>query len=239
MTIARNIFILAILLAPLPRLHADMMLVQVLEDLTNDTPTGKEQITLYVSGKHVRVDKGQSMTSIMLLDKKITFSIMHEGRKYLIFPHPPASDRDAKDAVADADFLASAKVEATGKTEKISGYQCKQVLIRDKKRGLTELWISEAALDMKTFLAEFKSFMSFGLPPVMNALDQHPELKGLPFRVIEYDGVKMARRSTITRLETAPLPPAVFEVPAGYAEVKMSDFDIPPQPERDPKHPKQ
>lgn len=239
MTPTRLIPIVILLLAGAVPLGADLTIVQSLEVVTDGKATPVEQVTLYVSGKRVRFDKGQSMTSIMLADKKVTFSIMHEGRKYVVMPHSEVTERDMKEAdKADAEFLATATIESTGTTDRISGYSCRQVRIRGKDRRLTELWVSDTALDMKTFFGEFKSFMGLGLPPFFKELDKHPELKGVPIRVVEYEDVTRYRRSTVTKLDTSVLDASVFEVPAGYAEIKRSDFPAPPQPESAPKRPK-
>ena len=218
------------------------MVVQTLEDFgdRDRAPSGKEQVTLYVSSKRIRFDKGQSMSSIILLDKKVTFSIMHESQRYVVLFHDqikgegPAAktkgDINGKMLHDDVESLDTSVIEATGKTETINGFLCQQVLIKERDGTRTELWVSQEALDMKTFLGEFRSFMEFGFSQMAKELEKHPELRGVPIRVVDYDRSKMLRRATIERLETHAIPNSVFEVPAGYRELKMSDF-APPNPE--------
>jgi len=203
--------------------HADLTVLQTLEDLENDTPAGKEQITLYVSGSKVRFDKGQSMTSIVLNDKKVTFSIMHEPRQYVVLPHDQIR-MDAPGSQAETEPADEFTVESTGQVEKISGFTCHQVRLKERNGIVTELWIAEDALDMRTFMIEFNSFMEFGMAQATKQLEKHPELRGLPIRVIEYRGSKMVRRATIHRVDTAKIPDSMFEVPAGYGEVRMPDL---------------
>ncbi len=224
----RLALLLALFFLALPA-RADLMAVQTLEDLTDQSPAGVEQTTLYVSGNKVRYDKGQSLTSIILADRKVTFSIMHEPRQYIVLPHDRVAAAPPEQAPGeDPEEMA---FEATGRKEKIGAFPCREVRVREKDGGMTELWLSEEALDMKTFLAEFRSFLAFGMAPLAREIDRHPELKGMPIRIVEYAGSRPVRRATITRLETAPLPPSTFEVPAGYAEVKMADF-TPPEPDQ-------
>lgn len=199
--------------------RADLMVVQVLEDLENNTPLGKEQITLSVSGNRVRLDKGQSLSSIILADKKVTFSVMHEPRAYVKLSHDEMKVPNA----SEGEILDDAVFDTTNQLEQINGYRCRKVRVKEKDGTLMELWIAENALDMKSFLNEFKSFMEFGLAQASKQLEKHPELRGVPIRVVEYQGTKPIRRATIQRLDTAKISDSVFEIPAGYEEWKPSD----------------
>lgn len=217
---------LALVLCLTPRVCGDLMVLQTLEDLQDKTPSGKEQITLYISGKKVRFDQGQRMSSIILMDRKVTYSVDHGMRKYAVLPHDrvPLGDAAGKKGATTGDgALDSLKIEATGKSEKISGFKCNQVFVTEKDGSRSELWIAPDALDLKVFLAEFNRFQEFGLAQTLKELEKRPELRGIPLRVIEYNQAAMARRATINRLETKPIPESVFEIPAGYAEVKFTD----------------
>ncbi len=231
-TTIRTLFIAFLLFGALTS-RGDLMVLLTVEDLQNPTPLGKEQITFYISGKRIRLDQGQSMSSIILNDKKVTFSIMHEPRQYVALPHDEIKIDPSKSKTSEfstTEPLEKSAFEPTGKIERISGFQCHQVWFKEKNGDRTELWIAENALDMKVFLQEFKSFAEFGFNQTLKELEKYPAINGIPIRIIEYSGSKMLRRATINRLETAKIQNSIFEVPAGYAEMKISDFPLIPPP---------
>ena len=201
-------------------------MIQLLENLKNNSPSGQEQTTLYVSGKRFRYDQGQQLSSIILNDKKVTFSINHGERHYLKLSHAEfqTAAEPPEPPVSAAD---QPMVETLGLREQISGFPCQQVRIKEKDGSLTELWVSPTALDMKTFLEEFKYFTELGFSSFSQYFGKNPALKGIPIRIIEYEGGKAVRRATVQKISTNKLPESLFEIPAGYAEVKPSDFPAP------------
>ncbi len=206
--------------APLTR--ADMTIVQEIENLQDSTPQGKEQITLYVSGQRLRLDKGQSLTRIILHDRQITYSIMHETRQYVALPHSLLGA--AAKATSQEDGLENMTIESPGKQRTISGYSCQLVRLKSGDGLVTEIWMARDTLDPSTFLAEFKGLMEFGMSSPLSVIQKHPELRGIPIQVTEFQGVTALRRSTVRRLDLSPLSDAIFEIPAGYQELKMSDL---------------
>ena len=210
--------------------RADLTLVQEIEDFTGGANGTKEQVTLYVSGPRLRLDKGQTLTSIILGDKKITYSILHETRQYVQMPHELFKGMgQALGAAAGAAAQASEslRVESTNKQETISGHPCRLVRVRDASGALTELWVTRDASELDGLLGEFKSLMDFGLPAAGAVLDKHPELKGIPMRVTEYEGASVARRSTVKNFDRTKVSPSVFEIPAGYEEIKLPALPVP------------
>lgn len=210
--------------------RADLTLVQEIEDYTGDTQGAKEQITLYVSGPRLRLDKGQTISSIMLNDRKMTYSILHETRQYVQMSHElfkGLGQALGTAANAAAQLSESLRIEPTDQQETMGGYPCRLVRVRDATGALTELWVTRDAAELDAILGEFKSLMEFGLPAAGAMLDKHPELKGVPMRVTEYEGARVARRSTVMRFDRAKIAPAVFEIPPGYEEIKMPSLPTP------------
>ena len=149
---------------------------------------------------------------------------MHEARQYVVLHHPQEGDQKlGLDNVPSHKLLGDATLESTGKKLKISGFQCHQVLAKDKSGVLTELWIAENAMDMNIYLSEFQHFGEFNMSQMLGELEKHPELQGVLIRVIQYEDGKMKMRSTVKELDTAKIPSSVFEVPAGYAELKVTN----------------
>ena len=222
--------LLALALAPA---RADLTLVQEIEDYTAGGNGAKEQVALYVSGPRLRVDKGQTMSSVILNDRKVTYSILHETRQYVQMPHElfkGLGQLMGQAANAAAQASEGLSVEATDKQETISGHPCRLVRIRDAGGALTELWVTRDASELDALLGEFKSMMDLGLPAAGAALDKHPELKGIPMRVTEYEGASVVRRSTVKNFDRSKIAPSVFEVPSGYEELKIPALPVPGAP---------
>lgn len=226
----KNLLVYAVmLLAPCGIACADLTLVQVLEDLRSSSPSSKEQTTLFVSGKRIRFDQGQSLSSIILSDKKITFSIMHQSRNYVSLRHE-GLEPDAPSS-RQAPAWDQAKIQTTGNKETISGFNCHEVKITEKDGTSTEVWIADEGMQLKEFMEEFKFFTDFGAGFLSKQFEKQPQLRGVPIRVMEYEGGKMIRRATVQKLTRAPIPPSTFEVPAGYAELKPGEEPLPPLPQ--------
>lgn len=232
MYFTRVVFFLAILTLGIRSSHADLTMVQEIENFDENDSSRKEQIVTQISGKRLRLDLGQMMSSIILSEKKITYSIMHESRQYVVLSHDQPGGKGAMIPGGTSSKTAEGPApEKTGKTEKISGYTCRQVLLRDPSGPVMEIWLSEDAMEMSAFLKEFQGFGEFSMAQMLGELEKHPELRGVPIRVIQYDSSKMRMRYTVKRLDAGNVPDSAFEVPAGYAEIKPGDFQ---NPESDP-----
>jgi hypothetical protein len=208
--------------------HADLTITQTLEEYHNNKPFRKQQVTLFVSGQRIRFDQGQNISSIILADKKLTFSIMHKERQYVVLPHEQVKPNESKSTASEDSDLPPSAVQSTGRTQEINGFQCRECRITEKDGLVTEMWISDKALDMNVFLKEFQSFLEFGLAPASKQLEKFPQLKGIPIRVTELSGTTILRQATVDRLDTTKIEDKFFEVPAGYEELKISDPTPPP-----------
>jgi len=194
--------------------RADLTLVQVLETMRDDKLLDKEVMTIYIKDKTVRIDQGQALTSIIRSDQKVTYSILHESKKYVVLPHPPAKAEEADD-------LSEVQVESTGKKEQISGFMTHEVLVKEGQTT-TDLWIGEGVLDMKSFLKEFQGFLQFGFTGATSLFEKYPELNGVPIRIVEKNQ-NVSRIGTITKVDSTQIPNSTFDVPAGYSELKRKE----------------
>jgi len=209
--------------------RADLTVAQVLEYLAQGKTVRKEQITLYVSGLRIRLDQGPRMSSIILNDKRVTYSLMHELRQYAVLPHDqikpdPAEAKNQPEAPGDL------VIESTGATEQIGGFSCRQVRIKEKNGATTELWIADQALDMNVLLNEFRSLMDLGFAQLKEQFEKRPELRGFPMRIVEYKNAQLVRQATVSRFDLAKIPDSIFEVPAGYSEMKIPQLPATPTP---------
>ncbi|MDD2710076.1 MAG: DUF4412 domain-containing protein [Verrucomicrobiae bacterium] len=209
--------------------RADLTLLQEVENYQGDKLSQKEQMMVQVSGKHLRFDVGQMMTSIILNDRKLTFSISHEARQYVVMRHDAAGAKGAGlPPQGEEPLWQNATIEATGVTESVSGFACKQVVVREKPGYWTELWLAESAIDLKRYFDEFQFFSEFNMSQILTEVQKRPQLKGFPIRISQFENSKLKFRSTVKRLDTAKISMDAFETPAGYEELKMEQ---PPAPQ--------
>jgi outer membrane lipoprotein-sorting protein len=215
--------------------RCDLTIMQEVEGYKDEKLAQKEQLMVMVSGKRLRMDIGQMMTSIVLSDRKATYSILHEARQYVILPHDQAAGKGPAPAMGDVDKMwEGAKVEPTGTTEQISGFTCRQVLVRAKSGAVTELWLSDDALKIERYFAEFQNFSEIGANPILDEVQKRPDLHGYPIRIVQYENNQMTNRSTVRRLDTNKIPDSEFEIPAGYEEIKPDEASTKPSPATKP-----
>jgi hypothetical protein len=117
------------------------------------------------------------------------------------------------------------KVERTGLKEKISGYDCEQVLMKDQKGTVTEMWFSPEAPKMTEHLETFKALNAqnqrMGLQWIL-FMAKNPDLARFPVRVITRDSQnKEESRSTVLSFKTEAVPAALFNPPADYVRQEM------------------
>lgn len=132
-------------------------------DSTDDTDKPKKRHSLvpgFLGGKSDNDAAGKGgdsnggattrqVTTIMDLEKMEMTTLMPDQKMYMVMSLKKAVDRAAaraehREAAAAATDVASTKdIERTGKTEKILGYSCEQIVVKDSEKGtVTELWVA-------------------------------------------------------------------------------------------------
>ncbi len=199
------------------QVRGDLTVVQSIEDLEDGVIRSKEIVSVFAKGDRIRIDQGQALSSIIRNDLKVTYSIMHGSKQYVVLKHGIMEGIES-----DEPPVPELQVQVTGHSEEISGFPTHQVLVREGAGETTELWIAEGVLDLNLFVKEFRNFIQFGFVQSDALFKRYPELKGVPIRIVESQG-KNTRRGTITRLETEVLEDSIFEVPSGYSERKKGE----------------
>lgn len=173
------------------------------------------------SGKARMEFQAEKMTGAMILDhaKQEMIMLMPDQRMYMV--HSLANMPGQATAEDPAD---ETKVEKTGETEEILGYDTTKYVTRTKE-GTTEVWITD----------ELGTFM--GLAPrtpmgpgartraaaAQEAWEKHFRGKeAFPLRAItkSNDGKEVVRME-VTNVTKEQLPAALFEPPAGYQKFDM------------------
>jgi len=184
-----------------------------------------------IKGQKLRMDMSadqQQVTTIMDMQKLEMLMLMPEQRMYMVMPIKQAVDKAAK--MAEKDLDKSPDIEVTGRTEKILGYECAEILVKDKG-GVTEMWVAE---DLGMFMGLGNNpgggggMFGGGRKSSAAAAKWEEALKGkggFPLRVISRDAKgKETFKMEATKIEPGKLPESLFSPPAGYERFQMPDL---------------
>jgi len=179
-----------------------------------------------MKGTSTRIDvEGMPGGMIMDFTKREMIMLMTSEKMYMVMPIKEGNPHEnpAAKPAADSDVV------ATGKTETILGYLCKQVMVTEGKKT-TEMWIAEG-LGM---------FGGMGGPGGGGGMFGHKKgnaetaakweqaLKGksgFPLRVITRDAAgKESFKMEATKIEKGGVTDADFAPPADFQKFEMPDF---------------
>ncbi len=196
------------------------------------TEKGRTQEMNYsMKGRKLRMDmnaEGHTMSTIMDMEKLEMLMLMPEQKMYMVMPIKQPVDRAVEHASKNPETVTD--IERTGKTEKILGYLCEQILVTDKAKGtVTEMWVAQN-------LGMFMGMGGGGGGPMGGrrgggsaaAAKWEEVLKGkggFPMRVISRDASgKQAFRMEATKIDPGSQPDSLFAPPEGYKKFQMPDM---------------
>jgi len=191
---------------------------------------GRTQAMDYtMKGQKLRMDisaEKHQVSTIMDMEKMEMLMLMPEQNMYMVMPIKKAVDNAVEHA--EKNGAMNADIERTGKTEKILGYTCDQILVTDKEKGtVTELWVAPD-LGMFMGLGNGGGGGMFGGRKTAAAAKWEEALKGkggFPLRVISHDAKgKDVFKMEATKIEPGPQPDSLFAPPAGYQKFQMPDM---------------
>lgn len=176
-------------------------------------------------GNAVRTDMENGPAMIMDFAKKETIILMNDEHMYMVQPMKPSDiPQEIKDkAAADPD------VEVTGKTEKILGYTCNQILVKDGK-NVTEMWVAEE-LGMYAGMGA-QSGGGGGMFGKKGNADSAAKWEkalkgksGFPIRIITRNAAgKETYRMEATKIEKGGVSDADFLPPKDFQKFQMPDM---------------
>lgn len=159
----------------------------------------------------------KQMTSIMDMEKKEMIMLMPEQKTYMVMPMKQAMDKATEHTDKNMD------IERTGKTEKILGYKCDQIIVKDKENGtVTEMWV---APNLGTFMGMSSGGGMFGGRKSATSAKWEEALKGksgFPLRVVTRNATGAEdSRMEVTKIEPGSQPDSLFAPPADYEKFSM------------------
>jgi hypothetical protein len=175
--------------------------------------------------------EGHQMSTIMDMANLEMLMLMPEQQMYMVMPmKKPVQQAMEKQGDATTD------ITRTGKTEKILGYTCDQLLVTDKAKGtVTELWL---APDLGMFMGlggggpmgggggMFGGGRRGGGGPAAAKWEEAIKGKGgFPLRVVSHDAKgAVTFKMEATSIEPGSLSDSLFTPPEGYRKFSMPDM---------------
>lgn len=217
---------LAACLAAPALLRADLTVVQEIE--ADGTTT---RMTMKLKDTKVRVDSTPMATVIVDTESGDMTNLIHAQKMVMRISGAQLKDMaDAVKVATPAPGAVVAEPKATGKKEKINGYDTEEYTV-ETPAGPMRLWLAKDYPDWKEIVAELAR-MSQGAWAKQFAGAARPDydvakLPGLPLRteMTQPGGGKVVVR--FQTLDRKPIDAAEFAIPAGYNEMKMPAMGIP------------
>ena len=183
---------------------ADVTLIQ--DTLLNGISS---RTTMMVKGDKVRSDNGTATSIIMDTANGDMITLMHEQKmmiknntKELQALAAPAKPND-KIKVDDT------KVTATGKTEKVDGYDC-EIYLSENNGMVVKMWLAKNYPGQEKLREELKVMTKLSAPGT-----KQPEIPGLALKTeYEQQGLKFTTR--LISISSDKIDDAKFAIPADY-----------------------
>lgn len=122
-------------------------------------------------------------------------------------------------------------LQKTGKTQRISSWNCYQVLLSPKAGTAIkiEIWLTK---DIKYDKAQYEQYQDIFASTFISkeALDEWKKLEGFPVKTnttLVFGEMKVETKMEVTNVSYTPVPKDIFTVPEGF---QKKDFEIPPIP---------
>lgn len=202
-------------------LRADLVIVQKVD---GSGQSGEQ--TIKIKGDKARTDLGQPVSMITDGATGEIVTLMHTAKTYLkVAPdQTKAMMNQLQKLRANAE---PAKLQPTGKKEKIGEYECE--IFTANLGGLTATyWIAKDFPNYQAVLAQLEKLQAGTISAMGKGL--MPELKDFPGMMMKTE-MDMGGKKIVTTLLSAKeetVDPAIFKVPANYREITAPALNFPP-----------
>jgi len=210
---------LALLLVAASLACADVVIVQNVEGMAQ---TG--QMTIMVGADKVRTDVAPQISTITDTTTGDVTTLNHAQKSYMVIS--AAASKAMMDQVRTAMLqtggasASPAPPVATGKTDKINGYNAAEYTFTNGNIKAT-YWISSDFPDAKMVADALAKFRKGGLADMTRGFAPDlSNLPGVPVKTeVEINGQKIT--TELVSAKEQPVDPSEYQVPASYTEVKM------------------
>jgi hypothetical protein len=200
--------------------YADLVIEQSVE-----SPVQNGTLTLKVKGDKVRVDMtaGPAGAISTVMDTATGDSVTMIHDRKMVMKIPGAQTRKAMEAMKSkaaqgSDAPTPAKVQSTGRTEKVGGYDT-EIYTWDAHGMKQTLWVARDYPDYASFKTELQKINNSSAAGMAKGLT--PDLAELPGMVVKSETETNGQKFTtsLVSLKKVPVDAALFEVPADYQEM--------------------
>lgn len=201
---------------------ADLIIVQKVE---GGGQAGEQ--TIKIKGDKARADLAQQVSVITDGATAEMTTLMHQQKTFLKVP--PAQTKAMMEQLQKAKPNAEpAKLQPTGKKEKIGNYECEIFTVSLGEIAVT-YWLAKDFPNYPAVLAQIANYQAGTISAMGNGL--MPDLKEFPGMIIKTEmnagGKKIV--ATLVSAKEDNVDPAVFNIPASYKETSAPVLTLPPQ----------
>jgi hypothetical protein len=211
--------------------RADVVIIQQIDGMAQSG-----QMTIMVNGDKVRADVSPQISTITDATTGDVTTLMHAQKCYIVIsaaagkamlagvtaPQPGAPASPAPPVLP----MQAPSPKATGKTDKINGYNAAEYTFTNGNMKGT-YWICSDFPNAKLVTDALAKFQKGGLASIAKGLA--PDLgafHGVPVKTeIDINGQKITTQ--LISANEQPVDPDEYKVPAGYTEMKMPPMDGP------------
>jgi hypothetical protein len=202
--------------------HADLIILQRVE---GGGQTGEQ--TIKIKGDKARTDLNPAVSMITDGATGDMITLMHTGRTYLKVP-PEQTKAMMEQLQKFRPTSEPAKLQPTGKKEKIGDYDCEIFTAGLGSLSVT-YWIARDFPNYQSVLAQLDKFQSSTISAMGKGL--LPEIKdmpGMPIKTeIDLNGKKIV--TTVLSAKEENVDPKAFDIPAGYKEISSPALNFQPK----------
>jgi len=206
------------LLALLATARADLTIVQNVAGLQ-----GPHQITMKVKGDKARVEINPQITTILDAKSGDLTTLLNDQKKVMrISGERAKAMAEMAQSLVKENAPSNAKPVATGKKEKIDGYETEEY-VADSPKYHTSYWVAKDYPNYQNILQQMSVLQSGAFAVIRKGMPDYHDLPGLPLRTdIKADGKVIT--STLESVNSDPVADSAFSIPPGYTEMQMPDF---------------
>jgi len=210
------------LLALTALVHADLVIVQKVEGGGQNSDQ-----TIKIKGDKARTDLNPTVSMITNGATGEMITLMHTGRTYLKVP--------AEQAKAMMEQLQKfrtstepAKLQPTGKKEKIGDYDC-EIFTAGLGSLAATYWIAKDFPNYQSVVAQLDKFQSGTISAMGKGL--LPDIKDFPGMAMKTEIVLNGKKVTtmLTSAKEENVDPKSFDIPAGYKEMTSPELKFQPK----------
>ena len=224
-----SLAVAAILLAANFPAQADVVIVQKVEGAGGQNG----EMTMKMKDGKSRTDVNPQMSMITDTQSGEVITLMHDQKSYMKISGDTTRamlDRIRKmadDQSASATPKPAPKLKATGRKDKINGYDTEEYTCDANGKKIT-YWIAKDYPDYSAILAQMMKMQQGGLAAMMKGMmPEASEFPGMPIRTEMDNGYGDKITTTLISAKQEPVNATDMEVPAAYKEMTMPNFNTP------------